>query len=213
MGKEDVFVLNAGLEQRTSKTGKQRFVAVVKSEPIYVNTDPKQLGGEIAVAIAKHLREQVKGISARASDATLRARKAAEKAFKAGEPWALKRYGGGKMGSKPPNQSDRMFNDSGRMAESITANASKDGVWRVNMAANRLSGSPASVQRIYAKLVELVPGFKNIGEIMKSNDVLAAMVRTKEKMIRKGKMQSGKTALDVIAAGVRLFEQVAKIGA
>lgn len=206
--KDDVVVIAPGLEQRTSKTGKQRYTVKVSAEPVYVNLSPRDLGKDIAVAIANHLRERVRGISAIAAPATIKARKVAAKAYALGKPWAVKRYSGGKTGAKQPDQSDRKFNDSGRFGDSITANAGENS-WRVNVAANRLSGP--DVTKIWTRLLELVPEFGNLVGMMEQSDILKAKVNTAAKMVRKGQMQSAKGALDLLAAGARLFEQVGSL--
>jgi hypothetical protein len=206
--KDDVIVIAPGLEQRTSKTGKQRYTVKVSAEPVYVNLSPRDLGKDIAVAIANHLRERVRGITAIAAPATIKARKVAAKAYALGKPWALRRYSGGKTGAKQPDQSNRAFNDSGRFGDSITANAGENS-WRVNVAANRLSGP--DVSKIWAKLLELVPEFGNLAGMMEQSDILRARVNTAAKMVRKGQMQSAKGALDLLAAGARLFEQVGSL--
>lgn len=211
---EDVMVINEGLTMKTTASGKTRFGIRIESEPVFVNVSPKALGAPVANAIAHHLREKMKGIGATASPATIRARKAAEMAMQAGKSWAMKRYAGGKIGSKPPNISDRLFNDSGRFAESIVASAAKDGTWRVNVAANRLdpqtaNGGVAAVQRIWQRLLELVPEFQNVGMIISQNKLLE---RTVKNMITKGKKTEGKaSAMDVARAVLKLAKTSADI--
>lgn len=202
----NVVALNNGLEMRTSKSGKSRFTVRIDAEPIYVVTDPKTLGAPIAAAIALHLRERVLGITATVSAATTRARKTATKAFANGEPWAMKIFAGGRTGITPPTNSDRMFNFSGRFAQTITANASKDNAWRINVAANRLSGSATDVRNIWTKLVELVPEFENVGLILEQNDLLRGRLKQKLKehydsIVSKGKKTSKPaTAWDLATA-------------
>ncbi len=177
---DDIFVINDvpdGLRRR-ERNGKARYTIEIKTEPIVVCTDAKLLGRGPAEAIAAHLRERVGSISQVASKATLAARKHAAAAFARGEIWAMKRYGGGKTGPMAPNQSDRLFNDSGRLAKTIVANPNGD-QWTVNMAANRLdpatAGGDAAVQRIWKRLVELVPEFGNPSLLMDSIPVRRAM--------------------------------------
>jgi hypothetical protein len=203
MAKGDVIVLANGLEQRTSKSGKSRFTIKMHSEPVIFNLDPKALPKEVAPAIARHLQQAIKGITAVASAATIKARKIAAKAFTAGKPWAMKRYAGGRTGPKAPNQSDRLFNDSGRMADSVRASASKDGAWRVNVAANRLSGDPTSVERIYAKLVELVPEFAR-PELLLQN---ALLKRTIEKAVEQTRTKLAMGALNAVAELYRTADE------
>jgi hypothetical protein len=211
MASDDVIVLNDGLEQRTSKTGKQRYTIKVSSEPVIFDLDPKRLGAPVAQAIAHHFRERIKGIAARAAPATIKAREVAAKAFAAGKPWAMKRYAGGRTGATAPNQSDRMFNDSGRMEKTITANASSNGAWRVNVAANRLSGDPASVAKIYAKLVELVPEFGNPALLMQNDLLKRTLEKATQGMITKARMQTGKLKVQLVRSILGLASQVGEL--
>jgi hypothetical protein len=203
---DDVYVLNQGLRSKTSKSGKTRFSIRVEAEPVIINTNAKALGAEITAAVVEHLRNRVRNISATVSEATRRARERAERAVQRGESWATKRYAGGKMGARQPNQSDRLFNDSGRFAESIVGSAASDNSWRINVAANRLdpqtaNGGEAAVQRIWQRLVQLVP---------ESNEILAARIRMVDKMISKGRKTDGEaTAWDVAKAVGGLVKQAA----
>lgn len=190
--RENVIVLGGGLEQRTNiKTGKDRFTVQIKTDPITINLDPKTLGKPVADAIAHHLRESVKSIPFAAKLPTLRAREIARKAFDKGEAWAMKRYAGGRMGPMAPNQTTREFNDSGRFAASIAVGPGKDDSWRVNVAGNRLnaataSGGAAGVQRIWKRLVELVPEFADMAKLMAASDVVRARVKAQDRMFAKG---------------------------
>jgi hypothetical protein len=116
-------VINEGIEMRTSKSGKARYTITVKSEPIIFATDPKPVMKALAGSVALHYRNAIKGITAQASEATLEYREKAAKAFREGKKWAQKRYSGGRIGPMGPKPSTALFNDSGRFAESITANA------------------------------------------------------------------------------------------
>ncbi len=173
--KDKVVILNQGFESRTSSTGRTRVTIAVRSEPVIVSTDPRILGAPIAQAIANHFRERITGITAQAAPATIKAREVAARAFALGKPWAVKRYGGGKTGAMPPNQTDRAFNDSGRMAKTITANASSDGNWRINVAANRLSADTGNITRIIQRLSELVPEIANPA-LLRGNQILSRAI-------------------------------------
>lgn len=213
MASDDTIILNQGYEIRTSKTGKVRATVVVRSEPIAVNLDPKTLGAPVAAAIAHHFRERIKGITELASFATQKARKVAAKAFADGRPWALKRYSGGKTGSMPPNQSDRAFNDSGRFADTIRANASNDGAWRVNVAANRLDGSTSGgVERIWNRLVSLVPEFGNPALLLQNDIIRKAIEKTRDNMHQKREATSQKLGIELFRAGFELFHQLGEFG-
>lgn len=207
MNSRGVIVINRGLETRRSSTGRVRRSIRIEAEPMAVNVDPKTLGQPVANAIANHYREKIRGISERASAATIKARKVAAKAFANGKAWAIKRYGGGRIGSLPPNQTDRLFNDSGRFANSIVANASSDGAWRVNVAANRLDDQTvgsASVDRIWNRLVQLIPEFGNVALLFDQNTIARkTLERVAKERIQVGKrVKEGLTQFQVFS---RLF--------
>ena len=200
---DEVIVLNEGLESRTSKTGKTRYTIRVTAEPIAVNLDAKALGAPVAQAIAHHFRERVRGISAVAAPATLKARESAQRAFKAGKAWAMKRYAGGRIGPMEPNQTNTAFNDSRRFADSITANASKDNAWRINVAANRLderTAGASGVQRIWQRLVQLVPEFGNPALLMQSDIIRASVKRAQQDMIKVARATTGKLEVSRVKA-------------
>lgn len=210
---DSVVVLNEGYELRTSKTGKTRATIVVRSEPIVINTDPKALGAPVAAAIVHHFREKIAGIAAVAAPATLKARKVAAKAFAEGKSWAMKRYSGGKTGPMAPNQSDRAFNDSGRSVKTITANASSDGAWRVNFAANRLSAATSGgVQRIYDKLISFVPELANPALLLENDIVRKGIEKSMAAMITKQQASSSKLGLEIVRQVIDIGRQLAEIG-
>jgi hypothetical protein len=176
---DDIVVLNDALTKRTSSTGRQRVTISVKSEPLVHNFSAKDLGAPVAQAIADHFRMRIEQISAVAPEATLKIRAAAAKAFAKGEAWATKRYSGGKIGPMAPNQTNRAFNDSGRLAKSIVAQG-KDDKWTINVAGNRFDPTQfkdgdAGVTRMWARLVELVPEFGNPALLMDSITVRNAL--------------------------------------
>lgn len=206
MSDETVIVINEGLEQRTTKSGKTRFTVKIKSEPLVHNLDPKALGTPVAAAIVHHYRERVKGITATASPATLKARKVEAKAFAAGKPWAVKKFSGGRLGPMAPNQSDRMFNDSGRFASSITGNASSKGAWRINVASNRLSGDAGMVSRIWNKLVGLVPEFGNPALLLDNMIIRKSIERARDGMIKKLAATERTTFVSVAKAAFKTLE-------
>ena len=185
---EPLVIVNQPLRQRTSRTGAVRYTIDVKSEPLIYNLDPKELEQAAATAIAEELRVQVKAISAEAAPTTLRARASAAKAYAAGKPWAVKRYSGGKIGPMAPTGSTRAFNDSGRFAASIVAMA-KAGKWVVNVAGNRLNPTQVgSVERVFARLAELVPAFANQRLLLQSANVRKALELGMQSMIAKAPM-------------------------
>lgn len=171
-----VIIINRGMETRRSTSGKVRRSIRIDADVMTINTDPKSLGKPVADGIANHYRKAVKAIAGTASAATLEYRKRASKAFAAGKSWAVQRYAGGKIGAKPPNQSTALFNDSDRFADSIVANASSDGAWRVNVAANRLDDRSGNPDRIWNRLVSLVPEFANVALLFEQNAIMRQTV-------------------------------------
>ena len=184
---DDIAIINQPLRKHESKSGKVRFSISLKSEPIILSLNPKDLGTQMAEAMAKELRTRVESITVAASPATIKAREAAAKAYTAGKPWAVKRYAGGKTGPTPPNQSHRAFNDSGRFAKSIVAQAAP-GKWRINVPANRLDPQTGNVTRIWARLIELVPAFGDTRLLLDSEEVRAGVRRGLDTLVASAPM-------------------------
>lgn len=178
------------VEERERKSGKKHVTVTIKSEPIAVHLDPLALGQPVADAIASAMRDQIRGISERASDGTILRRKYAAAAFAKGETWAKQRYSGGRTGPKAPAKTDRLFNDSGRLADGITANQNrKEKAWTINAPVNRLDPStfpsPEAFASMMNRLAELVPMMKNP---LAEPKVVEAIERTWNNMITKRAM-------------------------
>lgn len=191
---DDVMVINDyGLTRRDrlTKSGstRSRYTVTIKSEPLVADIDPRRLTKAPAEAIAKHFRESIERISAPAAPATIAARKRAAKAFADGKSWATRRYSGGRIGAMAPNQSDRLFNDSGRFAKSIAVGAIRDG-WVVNVAANRLdskTASEAAIARMFELLKQHVPGWGDPAELGNVLSVRKAVNDSRARLIQKAK--------------------------
>lgn len=212
MGKDDTLVLfNEVLEERTNKAGKKRYTIRVKAEPVIINADPRALGKPIADAIAHHYKERIKGITALAAPATIKARQVALKAFMLGKPWAMKRYSGGRTGSKPPLRSERAFNDSGRFGDSISVNASSDGHWRINVASNRLDQQDGAAQRIFKRLAELVPEIADPSLLLNNQILKRALIKANEGLIIKARETTKKLSWDIVRATLDLASKVANL--
>lgn len=167
----DVVVLNTWADDNialTERRGtlasgarrKARYAIDIKSEPLLMDLDGFNLGQVVAEAWAQRIRDNIVGIPEKASDATIAMRQKAGLALQKGEAWALKRYGGGRMGTFRPNMTDKLFNDSGRLEAGIFVRQNTtDGTYTVNVPANRFN--PALFGRGYdamvAKFVSLVP--------------------------------------------------------
>lgn len=184
-------IINEGFTSRTSKTGRTRTTIEVKATPIVHDLDPKELGRDVADAIAKHFRDRIEGITAKASPATLKRREYAARAT--GVPSISRRYSGGRIGSMPPNQSDRLFNDSGRFAKSIVARAVQDR-YIINCAANRLDQrefTPAAFQRMLEQLKVHVPEIANPHLLRDSLPVQRAIRDSLSDRIKKSRERIG----------------------
>ncbi len=169
--KQTTVVINdfgsGSLERRTrmsaSGKSKDRWSVTLDANPLSFDFDTKTIGRGVADTIAAHLRKRVSEIGAVASPSTQLKRKYAASALARGESWAVRRYSGGRTGATPPNQSPRLFNDSGRFARGITVGPTRDNNWVINVPANRLNatqlGSENALSEIVNKLRQYVPEF------------------------------------------------------
>jgi hypothetical protein len=224
MADDDVVVLGAGLEtrQRVTASGsvKTRYSIAISSEQLVVNMSAKALGKAPAMAIAELLRERISDIAETAAPNTIRARKTAAKALAAGKSWAVARYSGGRIGETAPNTSDRLFNDSGRLVQSITANASDD-TWRVNVAGNRLSGATLdgrggrggdeTVAEIWERLKSLVPELADTGALGDSIPVQSAIRSSVDAMTTKVSSEAADLQVELVKASLELLEQAVEL--
>lgn len=150
---------------RTSASGKSsdRWTVTIDANPLVLDFDTKTLGKGVAETITEHLRKRVSDIGAVASAATQLQRKYAANALSNGKRWATKRYAGGRIGAMSPNQTPRLFNDSGRFVRGIVASPTRDNNWVVNLPANRLNatqlGSETALKNIVNLLRRYVPEF------------------------------------------------------
>jgi hypothetical protein len=188
-------------QQRTRSSGKQQTSLKITGEPVAVNLDEKELARAAAAAIVDVIREQVTGIGTDASKGTQAKRRTQAKAYAAGEAWAMRQFSGGKMGATPPNQTARLFNNSGRMAKGIHAVWSKsEAAWIVRFPANRFApeflAKPGG-QAVLDRLVELVPSMRNP---MAEPAVIDALERTEEMMrfVLRGKAGDARRAAEIV---------------
>lgn len=219
-----VAINDFGLQERTrvnAATGKEsvRFAVSIVGTPVIHNIDTKALGKGPADAIAEHLRARVKTIQARASDATIKRRETAaavlagtqDVQFADALKRAQARYSGGRIGPMAPNQSDRLFNDSGRFVKGIAVGRGKGNEWVVNVPANRLDprtldGPPgrrgdAALQMVYAKLIEHVPEFGDPEALLRMPSVAAAIVDAWQNVVMRNedlRSKASRAQLDAI---------------
>ncbi len=218
---DSTFVLGNGIERRdrVTKSGatKSRYTVTIKSEKLVMNYDEKSLAAPATQAIIDLIKERISGITDVAAPNTLRARASA--ARNATKAWVQKRYSGGKTGALPPNQSDRLFNDSGRFWKGLAAKwvgGDIGGRWIVNFAANRLSpgtldgkqGGDSAVSAIWERLKGLVPELEDMGKLADSIPVQAAMRKSLDSMITKTKSEGWEAAISIVENVVSLFSSV-----
>lgn len=144
----------------SGKQRKPRYTFEIKSEPLLFDLNELALGGKLAEVWAQRIRDNIQGIAVPVSKATEAMRKKAAAAFAAGAGWATKRYAGGRIGAMPPNQSDKLFNDSGRLAAGIHVRQNlTDASYTVNVPANRMNRESfgAGYDAMVDKFVSLVP--------------------------------------------------------
>lgn len=207
---QNTVVLNRfGLErlERTTKSGtKARYAVTIQAEPVLVNLDAKMLGANVAATMANVIREKIRAISAQVKPATLKYRERAKNAFQRGETWAMKRYSGGKLGPKQPGQSDRLYNDSGRLADGIFARAAgkdpKNNTWVVNVPANRFdprtfNGGEAAMVGMVERLQQFVPELGDIKKLFDAPEVRKAVEQSVLNIL--AKMKAGSTDAQIKA--------------
>ena len=197
MASQEVIVLNdfgsmrVEERQRTTSEGTtSRYTMTFEGEPIVHDFAAAKLSKIVPEAIAALLKKQIGEIKAKASEATLLKRKYAASALQRGAAWATKRYTGGRTGSLQPRSvgdGDALFNDSGRLAQSITVmqNTKEEG-FTINVAANRLNPATFSggqFQRMIERLRQLAPAFKGGIEVLQDPAVKEAFETAKAEWI------------------------------
>lgn len=198
----DQFAARFGRRGASSR-GKQRTSIEIVSEPLLHDFDENVLGAEPSEAIRALLEKQTKAVTEFASEATQAMRAKAEKAFNAGASWAVKRYSGGRTGAKPPNQTKRKLNDSGRLAEGYFVRENKeDRAWTVNVTANRLTPETfgARFEWFLSELRRLVPAIGDSREIGKDAGFQTAVSRSIATLITKGELAGDSARVQKLAA-------------
>ena len=196
MASQEVIVLNdfgsmrVEERQRTTSEGTtSRYTMTFEGEPIVHDFAAAKLSKIVPEAIAALLKKQILGIKAKASEGTILKRITASDAFHVGKSWALERYGGGRTGPIAPESAspNLLFNDSGRLAQSIAVmqNTKEEG-FTINVAANRLNPATFSggqFQRMIERLRQLAPAFKGGIEVLQDPAVKEAFETAKAEWI------------------------------
>ena len=169
---QETIVLNGfGLEEKRRTVNgntKSRYAVQIQAEPIVHVFDAKALGKGPAEAIAEAIRTGIHNIVQEASASTRERRRAAAKGIANGAAQDIARYHGSSSSRMPPSTPGRfvrLFNDSGRFADSIQVGPTRDNSWIVNVAANRLdpttfNGGIAALVPMYERLRSMVPALQ-----------------------------------------------------
>ncbi len=205
----------------SGKQRKARYSFEIKSEPLLHDLDELNLGRGPAEAIRDLIKDQINGISVVASKATLAARARAAAAFANGERWAMKRYSGGRIGAMAPNTSDKLFNDSGRLRESIFVSPNMtDAVYTVNVAASRLNpdqfgaGFAPMIERLKVFVPALDPkklmGMPTVEAAIKkaTNEMIMKLADDSEKSIARGQARMRAARAQAARAALALARTV-----
>jgi hypothetical protein len=183
---QDVFVLAdfgaSTFEERrrtTSRGTKSRYSVSILAKPVLVDFSAIRLGRAPALAIRDTLRTSIRNIGTFASQETRDRRQRASRELAAGLPGAMRRYAGGRTGVTPPNQTGRLFNDSGRLAENLEVRQTgSNGEWIVNVTANRFDPTtftPAQFQAMIARLMQLAPAWRGGQDLLRDPAVVKAI--------------------------------------
>jgi hypothetical protein len=193
---QEVVILNeAGFEERrrtTSRGTSSRYTVTIKSEPLLHQFDELVLGKGPAEAIRALLQKKIRGIDEFVSLATKRRRERAQSALARGVGTAPRRYGGGRMGRMEPNRTDRLFNDSERLADGVAVMENKvEESWTVNVAVNRLTpvdfGPLSAVLSMVERLQRLVPELGDARKMVNEPSVKKAIDQSIADLITKAK--------------------------
>jgi hypothetical protein len=192
-----------------SKTS-SRLTVQIKADPLPLLFDPKQLGQGPAEMAVQILREKIRGLSEQVTPATRAARERALEAYRAGVPWAKRRYGsapippaasivglpgatGKRSNRMPPMEpganSPSFWRDSGRFIAGLLVRPTRDNEWVVNVPANRLdpvtfnNGNKEALLVQVAKLQRLVPEFGDARALERHPAMRDAIADAVERML------------------------------
>ena len=205
----DVVVINdagafsAKVAQRVGagRTKPRRTIEII-SEPLLHDFDANMLGAKPAEAIRAAIQKGIRNVAAFASAATIKRRERAARHLSGslspaqqarGESYRGtydRQYSGGRMGARAPNQTPRLFNDSGRMSEGVFVRQNPtDATFTVNVPANRLDPGdfrPGAFDRMIALLREHVPVLADTTRLLADDTVRSAIAESISDMITKG---------------------------
>lgn len=192
---QETIILDGGASEfakrvRTTSSGTTaRYTIDITADPVLFDFAGERLGAGPATAIRDLLSHRIKSITAQVAPSSQRRRRALERAYGAGEPYALRRFGGGRTGATPPKiGSNQLFNHSRRLADGVFVRQNPQlRAYTVNVPANRLSTSEfteAELVEMYRRLVEHVPELRDPAQLLNDPDVRGAIRESVGDMIR-----------------------------
>lgn len=198
---------------------KARYSIDVKSEPLLFDLDGMNLGNAVAEAWLGRIKDNVRGISAVASKTTQALRVRGAMALAKGQSWAMKRYGGGRMGTMQPNQTNKLFNDSERLVNGLHMRANpSDASYTINVPANRFNpglfgaGYDAMIQKFFT-LVPMLDPKKALGDPDIEKAVKIGLGDMMTKAESNAAASIARKAAQLRAAKLKLLVQIAKLAA
>ncbi|HMG21773.1 MAG TPA: hypothetical protein VK607_10665 [Kofleriaceae bacterium] len=202
----------------TGERGRARMSIQIESEPLVHVFDEVQLGHGPAQAAAGALAEKVRRISSTVSESTQLTRSYQEQAYAAGKRWARSRFGGPRMGERPPRDGElRKFNHSGTTADSIVGTENKtERAWTVNVAANRLDPRTSRTPHEFAFITDAlraeVPEMDNPHRLAELPEVRAAVAASIDSLIMKAAALNDKLRAQRLSSVLSLFRLDGLVG-
>jgi hypothetical protein len=122
------------------------------AEPLEVELDAAAIVSGPARALRDAIAEGIRAIAVSIAPATKVYREKAARALKRGAPWAVARFG-----TRTPGASDRLFNDSGALADSLSVDQDGKGY---DVGTTR-DLEPPGAGSLYERLIQLVPALRD----------------------------------------------------
>jgi hypothetical protein len=176
---------------KSGERGRARMSIDIVAEPLVHNFDELALGKPVALAIQGALQKSIRGITTSVGESTAFTRKYQEAAYARGDEWALARFGGPRLGERPPRPGNRTaWNHSGTFADGLYATENRtEKSWSVNVTNNRLdprtSRNATEFAFITDSLRRLVPEFDSPELLARHPEVNAAIDESIQSMIFK----------------------------
>lgn len=227
---------------RTTSNGTaSRVTLTIKAEPILHDLSETNLGAGPAQAIMDAIKKQIQAITEVAKPSTIARRQRAKRLLETGvaednkamaktktaKAWVAQgfkgligeghatvaRYTGGRTGAMHPTGGIKLFNDSGRLANSIFVRQNtEEQNWTINVAANRLDpstfGSQGAFMRMIERLHAHVPVLANP---LKNEDVAKAIVQGIGDVAIKTLEKGDQIAFEIAKRRAAMIQQVANL--